>query len=119
MYYELYVDVFFLVNFMMDYILLLIVRKMLQCTATHGRICIGAAVGSLLTCLVVILPIPYAIVKLILFHVLVDTCMILVGLKIKTIRSFLKAIIMLYIGSFLLGGIMVGCAGLEPVTPTV
>lgn len=106
MYYELYVDVLFLVNFMMDYILLLIVRKMLQCTATHGRICIGAAVGSLLTCLVVILPIPYAIIKLILFHVLVNTCMIRVGLKIKTIRSFLKAIIMLYIGSVLLGGIM-------------
>jgi len=106
MYYELYVDVLFLVNFMMDYILLLIVRKMLKCTATHGRICIGAAVGSLLTCLVVILPIPYTIIKLILFHVLVNTCMIRVGLKIKTIRSFLKAIIMLYIGSFLLGGIM-------------
>ena len=106
MYYELYVDVLFLVNFMMDYILLLIVRKMMKCTATHRRICIGAAVGSLLTCLVVILPIPYAIIKLILFHVLVNTCMIRVGLKIKTIRSFLKAIIMLYIGSFLLGGIM-------------
>ena len=106
MYYELYVDVLFLVNFMMDYILLLIVRKMLQCTVTHGRICLGAVVGSLLTCLVVVLPIPYAMIKLILFHVLVNTCMIRVGLKIKTIRSFLKAIIMLYIGSFLLGGIM-------------
>jgi len=106
LYYELYVDVLFLVNFMMDYILLLIVRKMMKCTATHRRICIGAAVGSLLTCLVVILPIPYTIIKLILFHVLVNTCMIRVGLKIKTIRSFLKAIIMLYIGSFLLGGIM-------------
>jgi len=100
------VDVLFLVNFMMDYILLLIVRKMLQCTATHGRICIGAAVGSLLTCMVVILPIPYSIIKLILFHVLVNTCMIRVGLKIENIRSFFKAIIMLYIGSFLLGGII-------------
>ena len=106
MYYELYVDVFFLVNFMMDYILLLIVRRMLQCTATHGRICIGAAIGSLLTCVVMILPIPYIVVKLILFHVFVNTCMIRVGLKIKSIRSFLKAIIMLYIGSILLGGIM-------------
>ena len=106
MYYELYVDVFFLVNFMMDYILLLIVKRMLQCTATHGRICIGATIGSLLTCVVMILPIPYTIVKLILFHVFVNTCMIRVGLKIKNIRSFLKAIIMLYIGSVLLGGIM-------------
>ncbi len=106
MYYELYVDVLFLVNFMMDYILLLIVRKMLKCNATHGRICIGAAVGSLLTCITIILPIPYPVIKLILFHVFVNTCMIQVGLKIKTIRLFLKAMITLYIGSFLLGGIM-------------
>lgn len=106
MYYELYVDVFFMVNFMMDYVLLLIVRKMLQCTATHGRICIGAAMGSFLTGMIVILPIPYAVIKLILFHVFVNTCMIRVGLKIKSIRAFLKAMIMLYIGSFLLGGIL-------------
>lgn len=41
MYYELYIDVLFLVNFMMDYILLLLVRRMLKCTATHGNIWYG------------------------------------------------------------------------------
>lgn len=106
MYYELYVDVLFLVNFMMDYILLLIVRKMLPCKTSHWRICIGAALGSILTCLIVLLPITHTIVRVILFHILVNTCMIQVGLEIKNVRSFLKAIIMLYIGSFLLGGIM-------------
>lgn len=106
MYYELYIDVLFLVNFMMDYILLLIVKKMLKCSATHGNICLGALVGSLLTCIVVILSIPYAFVKFVLFHMFVNTCMIRVGLKIKTIPSFVKALIMLYIGGFLLGGIM-------------
>ena len=105
-YYELYVDVLFLVNFIMDYILLLIVRKMLKCSATHGRICLGALVGSLLTCLIVILPIPYAFIKFVLFHVAVNTCMIQVGLKINHIRSFVKALILLYIGGFLLGGVL-------------
>lgn len=106
MYYEIYIDVLFLVNFMMDYILLLIVKKMLPCSATHGNVCLGAAIGSLLTCIIVILPIPYTFVKFVLFHMFVNTCMIRVGLKIKTIPSFVKAIIMLYIGGFLLGGIM-------------
>ena len=90
----------------MDYILLLIVRKMLKCSATHGNICLGALTGSILTCMVVILPIPYAFVKFVLFHMLVNTCMIRVGLKVKTIPTFVKAILMLYIGGFLLGGIM-------------
>ena len=106
MYYELYVDVLFLVNFMMDYILLLLVRKMLSCSATHGNICIGAVLGSGLTCMIVVWPIPYPFIKLVCFHLLVNTCMIRVGLKIKTIRSMIKAWIMLYIGGFLLGGIM-------------
>lgn len=106
MYYELYVDVLFLVNFMMDYLLLLLVRKMLSCSATHGNVCLGALVGSLLTCIVVILPIPFAFIKFVLFHVLVNTCMIRVGLKIKNIRSLVKSLILLYIGGFLLGGIL-------------
>lgn len=106
MYYELYVDVLFLNNFMMDYILLLLVKKMLKCSATHGRICIGATIGAILTCIIIIVPMPHTFIKQILFHFVVNTCMIYVGLKIGTLRSFLKAIMMLYIGSFLLGGIM-------------
>lgn len=106
MYYELYVDVLFLVNFMMDYLLLLLLKKMLKCTATHGRICIGAALGSLLTCVVVVLPIPYAAIKFILFHMVVNTIMIRAGLKIKKAGMFLKAYFLLYIGSFLMGGVL-------------
>ena len=90
----------------MDYLLLLLIRKMLKCTATHGNVCLGAIIGSLVTCVIIVLPIPYVFLKFMLFHVFVNTCMIRVGLKIKNIRSFLKAIIMLYIGSILLGGIM-------------
>ena len=106
MYYELYVDVLFLVNFMMDYLLLLIVKRALKCAVNHGNICVGALLGSFLTCVIVVIPIPYEVVKLILFHLFVNTCMIRVGLKINRIRSFVKAMIMLYIGGFLLGGIL-------------
>ena len=106
MYYELYVDVLFLVNFLMDYLLLLLARKMLKCTATHGNVCLGAALGSLLTCIIVVLPIPYAFLKFILFHMFVNTFMIRVGLKIKNMKSFVKAYVLLYIGGFLLGGVM-------------
>ncbi len=106
MYYELYIDVFFLVNFMMDFLLLLFVKKSLKCTATHGKLCIGAAVGAFLTCMIIILPISSNIIKFILFHVFVNTCMIRAGLKIKTKTDFARAHFLLYIGSFLLGGIL-------------
>ena len=106
MYYELYIDVLFLVNFMMDYIVLLLVKKMLRCTATHGSICLGAAIGSFMTCVIIVLPTAYAILKFVMFHMIVNTFMIRAGLKIKDIRGFVKAYLMLYIGSFLLGGLL-------------
>lgn len=105
MYYELYIDVFFTVNFTMDYILLAAVRKMLKCPVTHRRIALGALLGSALTCLVIILPVPYAFVKFILFHGVVNVLMIRAGLRAKWGPDMLKAWIMLYIGGFLTGGV--------------
>ena len=105
-YYELYVDVLFLVNFMMDYLLLLLLKKMLKCTATHGRLLLGATVGALFSCLIIILPIPYTVIKLLLFHGVVNIFMIQTGLKIKKGKELIKACALLYVGGFLLGGIM-------------
>lgn len=106
MYYELYLDVFFLTNFMMDYILLLLLKRILKCTATHRRIGFAAALGAFLTCIVVIIPIPCVFLKFILFHMVVNTCMIRAGLKIKSKAEMLKALILLYVSGFLLGGVM-------------
>lgn len=105
MYYELYIDVLFLVNFMMDYILLQVTGRILKCTATHGRICLGAAAGALLTCIIIAVPIPYAFIKFILFHCFVNIVMLKTGLKLRLDRTFLKACIVLYISGFLVGGV--------------
>lgn len=108
MYYELYIDVFFLVNFMMDYLLLCILKKLLKCSATHGRIFIGAIVGALCTCVIMVIPGFHAFVKFILFHGVVNILMIKTGLNIGWNKTFLRAYVFLYIGAFVLGGVM-GC----------
>lgn len=108
MQYELYIDIFFCVNFMMDYLLLMFLKKMLSCTATHGNIAVGAAAGATLTCVVTAIPFPYVFMKILLFHSLVNIIMLKIGLRIKWGRDFLKAYIFLYVGGFLLGGIMGG-----------
>ena len=51
MYYELYVDVFFMVNFTMDAILLILLKKLLACPAGYGRVFAGAATGAAMTCI--------------------------------------------------------------------
>lgn len=106
MYYELYIDVFFAVNFMMDAILLMITRKILGCSAGYMRVYAGALAGAVLTCLVVVLPIPVAGVKQIVFHSLISVVMIKAGLGIPWGRKLLKGWVVLYISGFLTGGIM-------------
>ena len=103
--YELYIDVFFLVNVTMDCFLLAAVRKMLGSRVSYGRVFLGALSGAFLTCLIVMLPIPYASVKFILFHSLTNAVMIKAGLGIKGKREFLQAFILLYISGFLTGGV--------------
>ena len=55
MYYELYVDVFFMVNFTMDAILLILLKKLLACPAGYGRVFAGAATGAAMTCIAIVI----------------------------------------------------------------
>lgn len=103
--YELYIDVLFLVNFMMDYLLLLMVRKILSCQASHWNLCVGSVVGAAGMCAVVILPVPHTLLRFVLLHALVNMGMLRAGLKIKGGKQFLRGLAALYTGSFLLGGI--------------
>ena len=80
--YELYIDVFFLENFMMDHILLLLVRRILKSPATLGNIALGALAGSVLMCVVTVLPPPCPIIKFFLFHGVVSVIMLRAGLRI-------------------------------------
>ena len=105
MHYELYIDVFFMENFAMDFILLVIVRKMMGSSAAYWRICLGAVFGAFLTCLAVALPVPYAFVKLILLHGLVNIAMVRIGIQTKGWQELLRAWLMLYISGFLAGGV--------------
>lgn len=105
MYYELYIDIFFLENFMMDSLLLLAINRILKCGRSYGRLFLSGALGSLLTCLVIVLPVP-GFMKLILFHFVVNSVMLIAGLGPASIAQFVKAFLILYGGAVFLGGIM-------------
>ena len=103
--YELYIDLFFLINFLMDYFLLLMVGKMLKCRIRRLRIIAGAMVGAFLTCIFVVF-LRGKIWRLVLFHGVMNMCLLKTGLGIKEKRTLIKAWILLYVSAFLLGGIL-------------
>ncbi len=105
MYYELYIDVFFLENFMMDSLLLLLVNRVLTGRRAYGRSLLGGALGSLMTCLVIAAPV-WPAVRLILYHTVINSGMLLAGVEIKSPAQFVKAFILLYVSAVVTGGIM-------------
>ena len=58
MQYEVYLDVLFLENMMMDFLILLAVKKVFPCSATYGSLLAGSFTGSLLTCAILFFSMP-------------------------------------------------------------
>ena len=96
MQYEVYLDVLFLENMMMDFLILLAVKKVFPCSATYGSLLAGSFTGSLLTCAILFFPCPVWVRYILLFF-LVNSCMTVIGLKLRTFPVFLKAWILLYL----------------------
>lgn len=105
MHYELYIDVLFVENFMMDSLLLLTTRTVLKNQVRLWRCFCGGASGSAAMCMIIALPLPGAM-KYVLFYGPVFTGMLLIGLDIRTIKGFLESAGIMYAASFLMGGIL-------------
>lgn len=105
MHYKLYIDVLFLENFMMDSLILLAIRRILAIRQLRSRSFVGGALGSLLTCLVMAVPVSAGI-KILLFHCVINTAMLFAGLKIRSGKQFAQAFVLLYLCSIVLGGTM-------------
>ena len=104
--YELYIDVFFLENFMMDHLLLLLVGRILKSSATPGRTALGALAGSALFCAAVAAPLPCPVIKFFVFHAGISTAMLRLALRVPWGRQMARALGILYGAGFLLGGIL-------------
>ena len=105
MYYELYLDVLFLENFLMDYILLLVTKRVLHIRSPVWRLCLAAIVGAFSTCAVIAIGIPCTSVKLGLFYGIIPGIMLISGMRIRSVSEFARGLLTLYISGFLVGGI--------------
>ena len=106
MYYELYLDLFFLVNFLLDIMILSVSNKILKCHATWKNICLGAAIGASLTCILLVISVPAGFLKFMISHGVISILMTKTGLRIQFHQGFMKAYITVYISAFLLGGVL-------------
>lgn len=101
---EVYLDVVFLVNLIVNYMLLRIVRKLLKSPPERIRCLAGSMLGAFGVCLMVCLPIHKTFVNLLPVHMVTSTLMVKVGCKIKNVRMLIRGVFYLYMTAFLGGG---------------
>ncbi len=106
MYYKLYIDSVFMMQLILNLYLLSLAGKVLRCTATHVRLWLGAFLGALLFCMILILPIGSVSLRVLLGAVPVSMCMMYVTFHIKLRLLFRSSLVMAGCG-FFIGNIMI------------
>lgn len=113
---EIYIDVVFAANLLMDYLLLRLVAKFLKCRTRRRRCCIAAASGALGSCLILCIPSENTPVLTVVLHGFCALIMLKIGLKIQKGALLLKAFLMLYLTAFLCGGFWEAVSGERTLT---
>lgn len=106
MYLEIYIDILFLINFCMNIFLLIIVKRVLKRQSTWYRLIISAALGAVLLCFIAVFPRLNIIIKIGLMYIISTSLMVIIAFKYKNIRKTVKEVLMLFIVTFFIGGIL-------------
>ena len=109
MHYEIYIDVVFFTNLLIDYILLRLTGMLFKCTKSRKRAFLGAAAGALFSCGIIYLRFymksEIYLPALILLHGGCAAGMLVIGCNLKKGSLLVKAIVTLYFAAFLCGGL--------------
>ena len=104
MYYELYIDVLFLENLILDYLLLCLVRRILGCFTTKRRIWLAAFLGSASFCVLCWFSLLGTAPGMLISHLGLSVLMVKLAYRIRGYRPRLEAVGMLFMWSVVLGG---------------
>ena len=116
MYQEIYIDLVFVANLLMDYILLRIAGALLKLKAGRGRCVIAATLGAFFSCIILYIPVEQMPVVPIFLHGGCAMGMLKISYRIKQGALLAKAMLMLYMTAFLCGGIWEALAEGKGVT---
>lgn len=107
MYYKLYIDSVFILQMTSNLYLLSLAGQILKCTATHGRVLAGAALGALVVCGVISVPFSTVGIRILISAVPVSMCMLCVTYRICHKRKLIHASFVMACCGFFLGSTMI------------
>lgn len=106
MYLEIYIDILFLINFVMNYILLSVEKKILKWNTKRIRIIMASSLGATATCIFAILPSLYGEVKFLISYIVICALMIRISFRVRKIRELIRGVVVLYLITYCIGGVV-------------
>ncbi len=106
MQYVWYIDIYFFVNFGMDFLLLKLLGKLLKVPVSFRRLAAGAGMGAAGSCLSVLLWRLPAAVSGGMIGLVTAAVMIGISFRPRTLRSFVKTLLLFFMEAFCIGGMM-------------
>lgn len=106
--YVVYIDVFFAINFFMDFIILLIAKKILKPQTTIIRCFLAALAGAALSCIVTVKGFKNVIIQKIFTYGVISSAMAFIGYPIKGVKAYIKCISCIYAVTIVLAGTVNG-----------
>ena len=106
--YVVYIDVFFAINFFMDFIILLLAKKILKPQTTIIRCFLAALAGAALSCIITVKSFKSVIMQKIFTYGVISSVMAVIGYPIKGIKAYIKCISCIYAVTIALSGIING-----------
>ena len=106
MYCEVYLDVFFVVNLIPCFFVLCLTNQLLTGAANSVRAFLGAAVGAIGNCFILVFSKEFISLKNGIFYVVTAVLMVCIGCGIKGLKNFILKMCVFLGCNFLLGGFL-------------
>ena len=100
----IYIDVLLAVNFLVDYLLLLAVSRLLEGEVSRLSLCLGAAHGAVFSCSILLPQLPFY--ARLLSTLVQAALMALAAFGAKRRRRYLRSVVLIVIAGGVYGGLM-------------
>lgn len=104
---EIYLDILFILNFIMDYFIFWMVGKMTYEKVSSKKLCLGSAIGALFYCLIATVPF-LRVIPIGLYLILLPIIPIIIIFKPSNLRKFIQFFIISNMTALVVGGICFG-----------
>ena len=106
--YVIYIDVFFAINFFMDFIILLTAKKILKPQTTIIRCFLAALAGAALACIITVKGFKNVVIQKIFTYGVISSLMAVIGYPVKSIKAYIKSLACIYAVTMVLAGAING-----------